>query len=77
LGIGAVSALPAGVSAAVTTTTTLFVFSTTVISLPVHAAAASGAAVAGAFGFNKIEKGLSNKELTAEYRKEVVGALRE
>lgn len=77
LGIGAVSALPAGVSAAVTTTTTLFIFSTTVISLPVLAAAAGGAAVAGALGIKKFEKGFSNEELTAEYRKEVVGALRE
>ena len=33
--------------------------------------------MAGVFGINKIEKGFSNEELTAEYRKEVVGALRE
>ena len=75
LGIGALSALPVGVSAAVTTTTTLFFFTSTVISLPILLAAIGGAAVAGGLGGREVKKGI--EELTTEYRKQVVGALRE
>ncbi len=75
--IGAISALPAGLSVGVTTTTTLFIFTTTVVSFPIIAAAASSAALAAYFGLKKIDGAITIGKLTSEYRKQVVSALRE
>ncbi len=75
--IGAISALPAGLSVGITTTTTLFIFTTTVVSLPIIAAASSAAALVAYFGIKKIDGAIAIDKLTSEYRKQVVSALRE
>ncbi len=75
--IGAISALPAGISVGVTTTTTLFIFTTSVVSIPIIAVAASSAALATYFGITKFDRAVTTEELTSVYRNQVVSALRE